>query len=748
MAEGADLKTIKGEDPTLLFYAASPEVAELLIQKGVNVNARDSSGGTALKRIAMMPFGQSAAIVRVLLEHGADPNATTSDGISPLMKAASPEIVDLLIRYGANIKALSKDKISVIQSAPVQARSGVFEALVRHGVPFDVKKDGPTLLLHAVWAHNTDLIGDLLTRGVDPNVKGVWAMRKGKPVLMLPLTAAVIDGGKEFESVKLLLDHGAKATDEMSNAIYNRQAGITKFFWDHGVRTIPELTYQISQGASAADLKKLIAQGNPVDPPLTPGMLTPLEDASLLGNMDAIKLLVSQGADVNRSVPRSHDYPVSTDSPLACAAAEGQDEIVHYLLDHGARADYRAVWEASENSDPYENQRPRSHFEAAARLLIDAGGLKKLPGDLEGYLLSAAIETRHGGPNATVLKMLLAAGLNPRAPMPYIVDNGEKPNSVIGYYRDFYIKYKEDPTNASHAILIKPLLEMLEAADKGGVSTSLTQRPDGDSPLSFAQKSSPDLIPILEASTQKAPAVPFSSSLATTPPPPPIQKSENLIEVSLKVFEISEDAYRLAKTKIDEAIDRADLVFLHNVKGMSGLYPPSVATRPGQSATIQVVREFPYPTSFSPGKSVPNSLGGMIYVSPTPQKFANKDVGVTAEITPALDDGNSSSRGKIILTGNLTVTTFAGFTKSNFVGPGMPSFNTTESNFVETLKDKELKGFWIPGEHMAADNVPAFTADAGKLQNQKRYLLFVSAKWVQWPEKGAAHVNATHQAVQ
>lgn len=56
-------------------------------------------------------FGGHANIVKLLLEHGAVVDATTSNGVTPLMKAIQNckfSCVDLLIKSGANVEATDK----------------------------------------------------------------------------------------------------------------------------------------------------------------------------------------------------------------------------------------------------------------------------------------------------------------------------------------------------------------------------------------------------------------------------------------------------------------------------------------------------------------------------------------------------------------------------------------------------------------------------------------------------------------
>jgi ankyrin repeat protein len=79
-----------------------------LIERGSDVNARSSDGNVPLHGVAVMPNmdqrlidgtlkfapeipGTILSIVRLLLQHGADPTVSNNDGVSPL-KMASPEI--------------------------------------------------------------------------------------------------------------------------------------------------------------------------------------------------------------------------------------------------------------------------------------------------------------------------------------------------------------------------------------------------------------------------------------------------------------------------------------------------------------------------------------------------------------------------------------------------------------------------------------------------------------------------------
>jgi len=84
---------------------------------------------------------------------------------------------------------------------------------------------------------------------------------------------------------------------------------------------------------------------------------------------------------------------------------------------------------------------------------------------------------------------------------------------------------------------------------------------------------------------------------------------------------------------------------INNMQGVSLLSAPSVTTQNGLKANIDIVREFPYPTSFEQPKlsnssnlaysSGPSANEALVMaIPPTPREFVTQDVGVSLEVKP------------------------------------------------------------------------------------------------------------------
>ena len=141
IATGVDLNCQNEKGCTALMGASAgpfPQAVRLLLDSGADTKIKDRQGRTALiwaVRGAIYEYNESAiAVVEALIASNADVNASSDDGASVLIYAAShnqPEIVQLLIKAGADGDAVSNGGWRAIDYAKEYGYSDVAEVLMK-----------------------------------------------------------------------------------------------------------------------------------------------------------------------------------------------------------------------------------------------------------------------------------------------------------------------------------------------------------------------------------------------------------------------------------------------------------------------------------------------------------------------------------------------------------------------------------------------------------------------------------------
>ncbi len=126
-----DIKTADGKN-LLSTLSLSRASAEKLIAGGVDVNAKDKAGETALM------FGTDAGVASVLIAHGADVNAVDSKHLTALFHAAmlSPapiDKVDVLLQHGAKVDVSDSYGETLMHYVGVKREQPLIDLLVKHG---------------------------------------------------------------------------------------------------------------------------------------------------------------------------------------------------------------------------------------------------------------------------------------------------------------------------------------------------------------------------------------------------------------------------------------------------------------------------------------------------------------------------------------------------------------------------------------------------------------------------------------
>jgi ankyrin repeat protein len=247
------------------------EITKLLVDRGINVNASTYEGVTPLMFAAQ---NGDTEIMRYLIGQGADVNARPDNDVTALISAARTGYYDaaaLLLDSGARVDAKDELGLTSLMHASAYNYPGIVDLLVGAGANME-EGDwfGTRPLMMAAFYNCIEAADVLLRRGADPDGKDIWGFT--------PLMVAVQHG--DYDMAWMLLDRGA----------------------DPKIRN--------------------------------KGGLFALGIAVMNGNEDLVELLLESGANINQ------DLNYSTNA-LSLAEEKGDEEMVAFLLENKARYNRR-----------------------------------------------------------------------------------------------------------------------------------------------------------------------------------------------------------------------------------------------------------------------------------------------------------------------------------------------------------------------------------------------------------------------
>ncbi len=188
IAKGADVNAKDTRGRTPMHCAARyghKEVAELLIAKGADINAKDTRGRTP---IALAINQGRKEIAKLLLSKSGDFSLHTAAYLGDLQR------VEKFIDGGANVDAKDQKGQTALHYAAKAGQIAVAKLLIANGADVNAGDDW-TPLQEAAY-HSKEIVELLLAKGADINT-GKW-----------PALHIALDGGR-FDIVDLLLAKGA-----------------------------------------------------------------------------------------------------------------------------------------------------------------------------------------------------------------------------------------------------------------------------------------------------------------------------------------------------------------------------------------------------------------------------------------------------------------------------------------------------------------------------------------------------------
>jgi ankyrin repeat protein len=192
LKSGAKLHTAKGTVSPLVSAApaAPSDLIAALIDRGLDINATDSSGRTALILAAQNGRAQT---VSLLIAHHANLNHQDSLHHSALMKAARyghADIVKQLIGAGANLALTTETGNTALMLASEAGTTASVNELLHVESAVDAKNNvGDTALILAARKGHQDAVAALLKAGANPRLKNnrrqeaLDVVPAGKPAL-------------------------------------------------------------------------------------------------------------------------------------------------------------------------------------------------------------------------------------------------------------------------------------------------------------------------------------------------------------------------------------------------------------------------------------------------------------------------------------------------------------------------------------------------------------------------------------
>jgi cytohesin len=274
------------------------------LDKGVDANEVDRS----FFNLTPLHWAISKGVAELLISEGADVNAITLEGSTPLHFAAwngRKEIAEILIDNGANLNVINNELagtpfITALDWAIQQGKTETADLLRKHGgMTAQGLESGMSPLHQAAREGLKEVVELFIAEGADVNAKD----RVGET----PLDFAINEN--RTETADLLREYGGKTGEEL-NALLNA-----------------------AKNGDIEAVKQHLAAGADVNAKTADGT-TPLHNAAVYGHNEIAELLIANGASVNAIIVSGRNQGKT---PVDLAIWRKKTETADLIRKHGGR---------------------------------------------------------------------------------------------------------------------------------------------------------------------------------------------------------------------------------------------------------------------------------------------------------------------------------------------------------------------------------------------------------------------------
>jgi len=327
--EGVPVDMTDRDGRTPLFSAVdqfSPKIAvvRLLVERGANVNAINAYGEDLLTRAARHA---SLPVMSYLQQHGAIIRPVSCSGSNPILEAASTgnlrylrAVVDDVRRH---ISSAGRDQQTAIMLAVKQGHLQTYQWLLQQGADINLSDEqGNTLLMLAIQGGNMRIIQDLLNKGLNPNTSNNLGHS--------PLGEACFRNNPAL--IRLLIQKGGNPNSmELINRSMSTfsKAAFTELCKHWSQQTLWAAFDVLQTSVWRGDKLFFTQLSKHMDLNATNGGRV-LAYAGEYNDLTLIKHLQKMGVDLDSSDGRSNE------TALMKAVKKGNNTVVDYLLKKGA----------------------------------------------------------------------------------------------------------------------------------------------------------------------------------------------------------------------------------------------------------------------------------------------------------------------------------------------------------------------------------------------------------------------------